>query len=334
MFQMFEDTALCALEKAEERAIVYGRPYIGTEHLLLGLSYQTETFASHLLRKYGLSAENVEFFLIRSYLKANIIPLQVRLLSQEEAKEDLKTRFLNSLQTQVRQFRELGPKEWLRQSSLWQPQEKPPEPTFTPKLRKIFRKCYLYSYKRADAVTPELLLAILLIREDSFVRDILQETKAPIKKMIQELHFYLRQDRQEHFRMIINRQFVIRFPANEELAVRVVDAVMDRFYEKLEADYYVEIKTMVKNRLGNYLHILKDLSLKKERPKRYSRLQQEYNLTAESFHEEWKDLLQTDAEGRQIYRRYILREKRAFLDKDLPVVGRLLDELNVRLGDF
>ncbi|MCA9996288.1 MAG: NDP-hexose 4-ketoreductase, partial [Anaerolineales bacterium] len=47
------------LELAVEEAQRHGQHYIGTEHLLLGLARQNEGMAIDVLRKFGISAEQI-----------------------------------------------------------------------------------------------------------------------------------------------------------------------------------------------------------------------------------------------------------------------------------
>jgi ATP-dependent Clp protease ATP-binding subunit ClpA len=317
MFQSFENKAFLAICKAEEKATNYNLSYIGTEHLLIGISYQTNTFASNLLKKYGLSSFAIETVLTNVYMDHNI-----DILKKDGQYEDLQSFLKNSLS-----FKKLN-SIFIKNRN-----EKKEEPTFTPKLRNIFRKCYLYSYRRIDVVTVELLLAILLLRQDGFLRDVLRQFQVPIDSMINELHFYLRQDRLQHYRIVINDK-VIRFPANLELANKITDSVMKILYKEHRLKRYEEIKFTVKKRLNSLQKILNDKNLLLKSPEFYDRKKQEYENFLKLYNKSYKKILQKDSEGRQIYRRFILRQKRDFLDKDIPIIGRLIDEIQVQLGFF
>ena len=55
----FTDSAENSIEIANELAIKLGHKYIGTEHILYGLSGETNGVASHILKKHGIDTENI-----------------------------------------------------------------------------------------------------------------------------------------------------------------------------------------------------------------------------------------------------------------------------------
>jgi Clp amino terminal domain, pathogenicity island component len=59
-FERFTDRARRAFEAATEQARVFGHPYVGTEHLLLGLYSEPESIATKVLVSAGLSQADVE----------------------------------------------------------------------------------------------------------------------------------------------------------------------------------------------------------------------------------------------------------------------------------
>jgi ATP-dependent Clp protease ATP-binding subunit ClpA len=65
MFARFTDQAKDAMVLAQEEAARLGHPWLGTEHLLLGLLRQHDTRASRVLSSLGVTATSVERELIK-----------------------------------------------------------------------------------------------------------------------------------------------------------------------------------------------------------------------------------------------------------------------------
>ncbi len=57
MFDRFDDHALATVQTAQAQAIGLGHNYLGTEHLLLGISAKPDTSAARLLAAAGVDAE-------------------------------------------------------------------------------------------------------------------------------------------------------------------------------------------------------------------------------------------------------------------------------------
>ena len=59
MFRRFTDRARRAVHLAREEALLLRHDHVGTEHLLLGLLYEGEGVAAHVLESLGISREDV-----------------------------------------------------------------------------------------------------------------------------------------------------------------------------------------------------------------------------------------------------------------------------------
>jgi Clp amino terminal domain, pathogenicity island component len=71
MFERFTDGARNAVVLARMEALVLRHPYIGTEHLLLGLTLEQEGLAARVLASLGITAERVREHVVRIVSTAN-----------------------------------------------------------------------------------------------------------------------------------------------------------------------------------------------------------------------------------------------------------------------
>jgi hypothetical protein len=71
MFERFTDGARNAVVLARMEALVLRHPYIGTEHLLLGLTLEQEGLAARVLASLGITAERVREQVLRILSTAN-----------------------------------------------------------------------------------------------------------------------------------------------------------------------------------------------------------------------------------------------------------------------
>jgi hypothetical protein len=71
MFERFTDGARNAVVLARMEALVLRHPYIGTEHLLLGLTLEQEGLAARVLASLGITAERVREQVVRIVSTAN-----------------------------------------------------------------------------------------------------------------------------------------------------------------------------------------------------------------------------------------------------------------------
>lgn len=291
MFEKFTLSSTRALLTAERLAKFHGSSYIGTEHLLLGISLDDSIMGGLLLNEWGFDPETLIAWINYTYKEVGSserfdIEYKTIIQEKEEIQEIYKTYLiqeeldeaLDNYNTSLKALKLLQKEKQINRTKINAIKTQIP---FSSPLKKLLKKCVFYANKKNRCITPEFILGMLLIRLDLdyITHSLIKYSEFPVNEFFWDLQLYLeneKQKEQEGFSQILAcstfREIITDdsyFNPNTSYYYQFINEIETYIPEKdlnLQSKYkikkYSQIKTdrIIYNQQNKYLHNLKILS--------------------------------------------------------------------------